>query len=90
MAPEDEVITSVRRTRPDVRKLEAPHLTPPKVADKHLVIHSSASLSGAEKLDTIQVCDVHSGAVGLRTGVIIFLHVHGEKIDVHTVDALEE
>ena len=90
MAPEDEVVSPMRRTGPYVGCPESAHLTPLQVANEHLVIDTRARLRWPEEFHTVQVAYIDAIPVWFRTVIAVLLYVHAEEINIHTINPLEQ
>mmetsp|Transcript_1626 Transcript_1626/g.7071 ORF Transcript_1626/g.7071 Transcript_1626/m.7071 type:complete len:607 (-) Transcript_1626:723-2543(-) len=99
VAPEDEVVSPLRRARPDVCPLEPSQPRPEEVRRQNLVVHLRARRPRSEVLDGVEIRDVHAPLAGVRrrrprrprspVSDAVFLHVQAELANVHAVYPLK-
>lgn len=89
VAVEDVVVALRRWAGPDVRHrvAESPHVF--QVAEQNLVVDVSTQMTWLEEVHRVEICDVHSTAIGRRAVAAVLLDVEAEEAHLHAVDHLE-
>ena len=90
MAPKDEIVTTLRRARPDMTVLEPTRLCPLHVAYHNLMVHQRPRFHGSEKFYAVEIRDVDTRTIRLRACIVKLLDVKAEETHVDSVNTLKE